>query len=519
MQEITDKPLIENFRKELRVDLHDLKQSIKDLCQTRGININGFKESKLHIQIQISTIYLHILFSLWEEKQSEFQSVDPNDRKKLFDEVINLCSEIYPHIVNITCQPVILSSPLEHKNITIKNLSVISDSDTFIQALKKEQDYAFEASSIKRDNIIHQLRVFLLGQYFLSKYEKIVEWLWEGLYSSFPPTRFFLEEKLKKDEKKKIILGVWALTSLFHDCGRAIESFYKNLLGLKECFEEIFGIFNLDMPTINKDIELNELWKKKKKSFLKLLEYFLDRGKKYKYYGEIKSLLERAIENSKHGVISALLITYPDGWPLVSELLREDTQLSTDIEKTDEGTDISTFKQTKIIAGKVPKFIEEEEVISKVILSFYSALAIAFHDIEEYWFLTPLTQFLTLCDNLQEWNRLTKLGDQSIMIFPCEKIQLVDVERNGDLRIKVFIDYKRPERDKPKLEQEIFKRWEPKKRWPDFKEKIEKIKTEKEGLFDSFYKKCLSVNIKVTYYKNGGDKAKPIDISIPPDSK
>ena len=97
-----------------------------------------------------------------------------------------------------------------------------------------------------------------LGQYFLSKYEHIVNWLWKDLWD-FLPTNFPYNQQLKKEE---IILGVWALASLFHDCGRSLESFYKNLQGLKTCFEEIFRIFELDMPAINTDIQLNSLLKK-----------------------------------------------------------------------------------------------------------------------------------------------------------------------------------------------------------------------------------------------------------------
>ena len=473
MVEITDRVLIESLEKKLsNIEVKELEQSIEELQK---------------------------LLSLWKQKQGRFQ---PDNRKKLFEEIIDLCAEIYPHIVNITCKPFIFSSPLRHGDIEIKNLRIIIDSSTFIQALKKEQDFAFETNKIRRDNIIHQFRVFLLGQYFLSKYEHIVNWLWEDLWD-FLPRNFQCKEH---PDKEKIILGVWALASLFHDCGRGIESFYKNLRGLKACFEEIFRIFEVDMPAINTDMQLNDLWERKKETFFKLLEYFMDRGEKSKYYKKIKSLLERAIENSNHGILSALLITYAEAGPLICRWNKKDMQLSMDI-SADEGTDTSNLAKVTTMVKKSQK--ATGEVISKVTLPFYSALAIAFHDIKEYWFLTRLTQFLILCDNLQEWNRLTKLGDQSIMIFPCEKIQL-DVERKDNFCIKVQIFYREREGEKSELEREIFKRWNPKEIWRDFKKKVKAKQTE--DLF-KLYKDQVCAEITITYSKNGEEKT--INISIP----
>ena len=121
MVEITDRVLIESLEKKLsNIEVKKLEQSIEELQE---------------------------LLFLWKQKQGRFQ---PDNRKKLFEEIIDLCAEIYPHIVNITCKPFIFSSPLRHGDIEIKNLRIIIDSSTFIQALKKEQDFAFETNKIRR---------------------------------------------------------------------------------------------------------------------------------------------------------------------------------------------------------------------------------------------------------------------------------------------------------------------------------------------------------------------------------
>ena len=95
MVEITDRVLIESLEKKLsNIEVKELEQSIEELQK---------------------------LLSLWKQKQGRFQ---PNNRKMLFEDIIDLCAEIYPHIVNITCKPFILHSPLRHGDIEIKNLRI-----------------------------------------------------------------------------------------------------------------------------------------------------------------------------------------------------------------------------------------------------------------------------------------------------------------------------------------------------------------------------------------------------------
>ena len=90
--------LIESLEKRLpNIEVKELEQSIEELQK--------------------------LLFS-WKQKQGRFQPDRANNRKKLFEEIIDLCAEIYPHIVNITCKPFILHSPLRHGDIEIKNLRI-----------------------------------------------------------------------------------------------------------------------------------------------------------------------------------------------------------------------------------------------------------------------------------------------------------------------------------------------------------------------------------------------------------
>lgn len=471
METVTDKFLIEKFKKLFQSE-------IKNICS---------------------------LLKKWLEKWEQLdEEENSQERKKIFDDLIGLCSKIYPDLINLACKHFILEEPVHFGKVKISNLEILIDSKQFIQALKKEQAFSFETSDYKRDNIIHQFRVFLLGAYLLSD-EKIVEWIWQEVLNFFQGT---IREKLKKLNKKEIVFAIWGLASLFHDCGRGIQSFYKNYKQTKECFEKIFQTFKLPMPDINADVQLNTLWETKKKSFFTLLEYFLTKkeAKWSAYYQDIKKVLEDALKEPKHGIISAFLITFPQAEKLVPTLEKLGSQPKAS-ETLDSG---ENFKQL----GTATIFLQQASPVLKIIqtaLPIYAALAVAFHDIEEYWFVTHLTTLLILCDNLQEWKRLTKLGDQATMIFPCENIAL---EPQKD-KIKIIANIFYSSKGKHGLEQEIFKRWNPKTKWGGFKEKIRgKIAT---TMFEQLYDRKNDLHAKITIqWEKQQNSNQEIIVEIPP---
>jgi len=94
-------------------------------------------------------------------------------------------------------------------------------------------------------------------------------------------------------------------------------------------------------------------------------------------------------------------------------------------------------------------------------LLLYLFVAIMLHtEPSKYIFCTSLTQLLIICDELQEWNRITAIGDKEVMIFPCKSLHLE--LKNGEMQ--VFIPYERPI---DVISQEIFRRFDPKRRWKE----------------------------------------------------
>jgi len=463
---------------------------------------------------------LEKLFSLWlkEWQQLNYQK-DSQKKKDFFDELIDLCSEIYSCLTKLVCKSFIVDSPIRYEEIEISNLNILSNSKKFIRVLKTEQEFSFETSYYKRDNIIHQFRVFLLGTYFLldeTVGERIIDWIWQDVLDFFPRS---IRENLEKFNKKEIVLGIWGLASLFHDCGRGIQTFYEHLKGIKTSFEKIFLEFKLPMPDINTNLCLNELWSKKKETFFKLVEYFLTReeSKWSKYYKEIKGNLEKAFEIPKHGIISAILINFPQAEKLLSKWEAQKEKLESKFTLTgfyeDVGENSEELKSAIEISKQLSIF---PEIIIKITLPIYAALAVAFHDIEEYWFVTHLTTLLVLCDNLQEWKRLTKLGDQIVMIFPCKKVNLnFPKGKKEKVRINAEIFYSCSETNS--LEQEIFKRWDPEKKWNEFKNKIQKqVST---PMFKELYNPENSLYMEITINRERYEKNNnKITIKIPPNT-
>jgi len=460
MVAVTDKSLIEKFKKVFgSKNIQDIHSDIDNFNSDNSSDFLSLKKRQNEIINPLRIIDLEKLFSLWFKKWGQLDyEKDSQKKKEIFDKLIDLCSEIYPCLTNLVCKSFIVNSPIRYEEIEISNLNILNDSEKFICVLKTEQEFSFGTSYYKRDNIIHQFRVFLLGAYLLLDKTVggwIVDWIWQDLLDFFPGS---IRENLGKFNKKEIVLSIWGLASLFHDCGRGIQTFYEHLKEIKESFEKIFLEFRLPMPDINTNFCLNELWSKKKETFFKLLEYFLtkEESRWSSYYKNIKDNLKEAFEIPKHGIISAILISFPQAEELLSKWEAKKEELKSKFTRTgfykDIGENFEELKSGIKISEQLPIITE---IIIKITLPIYAALAVAFHDIEQYWFVTHLTTLLVLCDNLQEWKRLTKLGDQTVMIFPCEKIKL-NFEKEKKVKISAEISYSCGKKDG--LEQEIFKR-------------------------------------------------------------
>ncbi|RLG10559.1 hypothetical protein DRN73_07510 [Candidatus Pacearchaeota archaeon] len=493
---IKDEILIEKLKNTLQVFWEkniSADENIQSICKKvakfNNINVSNyetFETLKQEIFKELNKLFLEKLFYLWIDKCKKLtkRKINSKEKEDTFNELISLCSEIYACLVNIICE--IFPSSIKIEDIKIQS-DVLDISNIFciIEALQQEQDFAFDIETFKRDNIIHQFRVFLLGVYFLSQTNFWRNLIWEDLKSFFPQIQQELKS-LDNDEKSKfkLIWAIWGLAALFHDCGRVVQTFYENLRQIQAHFEKLLYIFNFPLPKLNTKVELNPYWKQKKNDFLKLLEYFfcVPGSKWYNYYEEVKNVIETSLQIPDHGIISALLIIYSNIENLIRKLGLDKLDKLEPMSDDFEEDFLKTTNQIKIL--KEPKSLIKNAF--PIFLVFYPALAIALHNQKKYWFITALSTLLILCDNLQEWERLTKIGDQVIKIFPCNEVLISITENNSkEIIIKATVPYQPPSTS---IEKTIFSRFDPEKIWNEFEEEISSYKSYKSTMFNELTK-------------------------------
>ncbi|MCD6083859.1 hypothetical protein J7J59_07110, partial [Candidatus Aerophobetes bacterium] len=131
-----------------------------------------------------------------------------------------------------------------------------------------------------------------------------------------------------------------------------------------------------------------------------------------------------------------------------------------------------------------------------------SCIAIALHDNQKYFFCSSLTQLLVICDNIQEWNRITAIGDKEEMIFPCRRIYIkLEGKEDRGMRTKimqVFIPYERPE---DIIAQEIFKRFSPEQIWRDNIKALKAAKDEK--AFSKLFQSGIELTVHILFDHSG----------------
>jgi len=83
----------------------------------------------------------------------DFRKVSDNENE--FDRQMEIAEKIYKPLIEVIAKRMLRGTKLYNNYIEI------------LKFLKNAQDYAFITKKFKRDNIIHQIRVFLLGCYIL----------------------------------------------------------------------------------------------------------------------------------------------------------------------------------------------------------------------------------------------------------------------------------------------------------------------------------------------------------------
>lgn len=343
--------------------------------------------------------------------------------------------------------------------------------------LKNSQDFSLRLQNFKRDNLIHPLRVFLLGCYIINADKNFwIDRTMESIKKDLFPTSNILFGPIylklgitNNDFRLKLVFLMWMVASLCHDIGRSIEDANETIKDVTIAYGSLpkfrWGCINISSGT-KKIYELklssliitpDEIGERKKRALFAFLEWVYPDEKKYRY---IEKIMKDKYEKLDHGVISAIL--------------------STDYEYL--------------------KYLEEENAFIEILknpvrflcysLIHYSFISISLHNNQRYFFTSPLTQLFIAVDTLQEWNRVTKIGDVERKIYPCDRIELKfdDLKGSKGKIIEAIIPYEEPTDDYIK---EIFNR-----RKTDHEDLVKELtKSQEEKMFYNFFDKGVELRI------------------------
>ncbi len=474
---------------EIGIDLGLATGEIRDE-QVEKINvwIEGLDSNRVQDDEKIKLIELLEKFRKISDKDDEF------------DNQLEIVKDIYEIIFGV-----IATKKMDY--------SLGSFNKYFYDYFLRTQEHALKISDYRRDNIIHQLRVFLLGIYIL--YDDKEFWrkrFREDIRAIIGEEKFKvlltgietsdLIGDIRLIEFKDVLIA-WMLTSLYHDFGRPIEDAVKATKDINRIYDLGLSVkktylFGIDVKRVKKiedslnqcviSEELRDIFKTKGFSPSKDSSTRSEEERKWKITDreDIYTILK---ENGTLNIYKETLLSKAEDAmkELISFLKRyvSDERILGIIENKAKDFNhgpMSLLACSFLSPGRISKqgrnAIIGQANPSAIALIIESSVAIALHSDIKCIFSTLLTQFLILCDELQEWNRVTALGDQNVRIFPCRKIYLNIGTIDGIKNIRAVIPYEEP---KDIVGQELFSRFKPILKWKNSKNKLE---TAKQFTFD-----------------------------------
>jgi hypothetical protein len=393
----------------------------------------------------------------------------------------------------------------------------------FAKTLRTIQQKYARIYDIARDNMIHQIQVFLVGCYFLHEskdfwynyikseielnLKRIIEIDFECEEKYFEKVEV-IERYYFPEINFKHIFSIWAICSLYHDLGKIFEDLYKyarntnEILGL---IGDTLGIpIDFNSRSIFDEIKTFRPLRECKDKFLELLE--IQYGNDSEEYRILRSISEHDFEHLKHGFYSALLIIQAS-----RTIFQEDNvQLSISIQ--------GLFTQSLFLS---------------------SLIAMSLHIYKETYIFGALTQLLIIADNVQEWQRATKFYYHRFVMFMDEVWVKREKENHNGIEYLVYCvkiehkldknsirqqdgeEYRKvPDNIKDAIETIFYEYTKPKKRYEgwsgDFNNLLKYLKKKldldvsKELLFDLFLGKTIdeskkAVGLAITLIHEGNN--------------
>lgn len=324
--------------------------------------------------------------------------------------------------------------------IIINLMSYYLSSETTVNLLKdweRMQEIIFPFDEEYRDHLIHQFYVFLLGANILSKLEKRIIENWKTFDDRDDP------------EIKRRTFRAWISASIFHDLGY-IATKYKEIGDrvFKQFFSDLHGVQGQQFK-----IKINPR-NEKFSEYLNLMEkvFLLN---EFRYYREERTndraiKIENAINNEmEHGSLTSYIFWNTIQYDIKNirlnpiESMKASMSTNAYLSSIQHDEKTSHEARTLIVKANDIDIIRDNEFKNEVLEDIdIASFAIALHKLSSYTkinFLThPITFLLILCDELQQWGRIS-FKNQKPVTKPNEFIECkVFLKIDDDVE---FIDY------------------------------------------------------------------------------
>jgi len=193
--------------------------------------------------------------------------------------------------------------------------------------LKETQEHALRIAEFRRDNIIHQFRVFLLGCYILYRlYDESREYIMkcfrkdlrlickclvdkELIVGTRPEMRRL--QSIIEEVGFREILFMWMFSAIFHDIGKPIDDAEEEIKGLIKTYKIEKGI---DIDKLVFIVDNLKIDRNKVMEFIEQFVGLLRYNDKINFCKQIRKFLYNRTGSGKkwdHGVLSATMLHSP----------------------------------------------------------------------------------------------------------------------------------------------------------------------------------------------------------------
>lgn len=272
--------------------------------------------------------------------------------------------------------------------------------DNLLDEFLSFENLIYESADFYRDHLVHQFRVFLLGEYFLF-------------------VKDFIKKIDLKNKYEKYFECAWCIASLIHDLAYAVPYIEKLNSKMQNILELIGGFeispFKLGLSDSTKLLTPYRLeWMASDSSHLFNLINDKPLNNEDRKYKEdiLQSMITDGIGKLNHGIFSALFLV----------------NFSNNYAK-------KCFEKVNL---------DKNEQLIRICFMYDIGRSIAFHDLSSIplsFKKSPMPFLLYLCDEFQEWERPYREKNSQSQISPEAKVSTDLFFIDSYFKFEIEIDY------------------------------------------------------------------------------